>query len=257
MFKLAVIPILGLLMLSAPKFSTFSNFALEIDGKSAGSIKGVEGGSTQKEVKLELGIGPGKELQDWVNLAFANKPVPKTAIAHACNQKFESMVVQELEDAHITEVRFPALDASSREPAYLTVKIAPQRVSYTKGSGKVVSPRSKEQPSRFSLDIPGLPSARVSKVESFSWKVSTKEHSTVSDLKIHVPSTDLPSWRRAAKAKRRIAKGVLTLSTPDHVCKVDLHGMTVKAVSPTADRAPTFPAELAVESLTLDCRPNG
>ena len=255
MFKLAFIPVVGLLTLLAPKFPiTSANYALEIDGQSAGQIKKIEGGSTDKDVKLHLGMGQGKAMQEWVNLAFSNKPVPKTAIAHACNVNFESMFTQELVGAHITEVGFPALDGSSKEPAYLTVKLRATQIHLKKGNGKVVGSPRKEQPTSFSLDIPGLPSGRVAKIAPFSWKASSSGRSTVSDLNVDLPSTVVSPWLEAAKAKRNIGKGGLTLTTPDQVCRVNLHGVKVNAVRPPAKGAPTFAAKLGVESLSLDCR---
>lgn len=92
-----------------------------------------------------------------------------------CDYKFESKAEREFFNALITEVTLPAADASSKEPAYLTVKFKPELTRFKKGSGKAVESGaiSKTQQkiwtsSGFRLEISDLDCTRVNKVDSFT-----------------------------------------------------------------------------------------
>jgi hypothetical protein len=77
-------------------------------------------------------------------------------------------------NALLTETTIPALDAASKEPAYLTVKFAPEytRTSKPEGKGDYGKYGKNEQkvflPANFKLEIPGLDCSKVNKIESFT-----------------------------------------------------------------------------------------
>jgi hypothetical protein len=76
--------------------------------------------------------------------------------------------------ALVTEVTFPACDAASKDPLFLTIVISPESSEYVPGGGKVVLPVSAKQKkwlaSNFRVSVGGLPTQRVSKVDALTVK---------------------------------------------------------------------------------------
>ena len=67
----------------------------------------------------------------------------------------------------------PALDGSSKDPAPLTVKFAPEEVQRKKASGRVAgrTERAKQfLPSNFRLELDGLDCTKVAKIDAFTVK---------------------------------------------------------------------------------------
>ncbi len=89
-------------------------------------------------------------------------------------------------NALLTETTIPACDASSKEPAYLTLKFAPELTRSQPGTGKLDGAAEKKQkpwtPSAFRLAIDGLPCNRVSKIESLTIKQLVTE-SAIGDIR--------------------------------------------------------------------------
>ncbi len=183
-------------------------FAISLDGgESIGYLKSVKGlsgkSSGDTPTTMEIGMGMGKGLVDWTNAFFKSQPQPKTAVIHACNANYESMATRELINTHITEVSFPKLDASSKDPAYMTIKLRPEKIQYKKGDGNVVSGRVGEKhkdwlAANFRVEVGGLPCKRVTKVESFSLKQrvlrtksSTRRASASVPTKVEIPNLKL------------------------------------------------------------------
>lgn len=130
---------------------------------------------SQNKVVFMAGAGMSEGFYDWIRASFDNKPIRKSGEIHACDVNFKSMWIREFTDAHISEVTFPSLDGSSKEPCYMMIKLDPERVTYKKGDGKVVegqiAPATKKwQCSNFTVEIGELPCTRVAKVDSFTWK---------------------------------------------------------------------------------------
>lgn len=160
---------------------TTANYAFEIDGLSAGTLKGFEGGWAETaevtaaggpeafarkvqgnlkygDVKFSLGLGQSKATVDWLNLAYAHKPVPKTAIAHACNVSFESMFEQTFTNLWISEFKPPKLDANGKDYVFgdftcVVDNVKPQKGSGKKVEGKVGEKMSLWQVANFDIEI--------------------------------------------------------------------------------------------------------
>jgi len=177
---------------------TAGRFALDVGGKMAGYIKSVAGGNIKGEVAVhqlgpdnvqkkhlatithepftvEVGMGMTEALYEWIQASFDKGHVTHNGEVVAANFNYEAQSARIFYDAHIAEVTIPALDGSSKEPAYMTVKIDPERIRYEKRTGDklqsdigVTTKKWLCSNWRFTLDP--LPCNRVAKIDSFTWK---------------------------------------------------------------------------------------
>jgi hypothetical protein len=169
---------------------------LELDGSDAGSPRSVEGGDPYGEV-VQVAVGAGSvsgkriaavhyadiaietelvptgPLADWIRATLGGNLLRHSGaiVEHDQNYRETSRLI--FHDAVIHEVEFPALDANRRDPAYLTVRLTPEKTERKAGSGAVQPKnpgmiRSAKQPriSNFQLQIDGLDAKRVSEVGS-------------------------------------------------------------------------------------------
>lgn len=187
---------------------TAGKFALDLDGDFAGWIQSVEGGQASADVVVEkvgadliqhkhiagvkyedisvnCGTSMSKSFYEWIQASLDHqvKRVNSGAIITA---DFNMKEVGRLNffQALITEVGFPALDASSKEAAKMTVKFAPEYTrQQAKTGGAVQSQLGKGQqkkwlPSNFRLQIEGLDDAcrHVNKIEGLTIKQKVVEN---------------------------------------------------------------------------------
>jgi hypothetical protein len=176
--------------------SAATGFAFILDGsKTVGYLKSFSGGAVSADVIHEaIGpdgfakkhIGPPRyqeftvqvdmsmtnDLYDWINASWQLRRQRKSGAVVAHDFNYQARSRREFFSALITEVGFPACDAVSKDPSYLTVKFAPEYTRYAKASGKIAATVSKTQkvwlPSNFRLTIDGLDCSRVTKIDGFS-----------------------------------------------------------------------------------------
>jgi hypothetical protein len=216
-------------------------FALELQGAPAGFLRAASGGDAEGQVVttgggsstvsnkhiasvrisdlvLEVGAGMEPAVYDWIAKAWDQKNERVSGAVVLADYNFNVMARREFQDALITETSLPALDASSKEPAFLTVKLAPELVRLSKAGGTVPSTlAAKQRPwlcSNFRLEIPGLDCARVKKIDPF--RVGNKVTAdnageergrrlepaafSVSDLVITMPESSAETWRDWAQS---------------------------------------------------------
>ena len=177
-----------------------SHFALELDGsKAVGFLRSVEGGNAvgevvhevgsagyyqkkhignvkYEEITAEFGIGMSKDVYDWISSTLKGNRDQERKSGAILTADFNYAVKarRSFTDAIITEVGFPALDASSKDAAFMTVKLAPDQTVDSVGSGQLASPAKQQQklwlPSNFKLEIKGLPTGKVNKVDAITIK---------------------------------------------------------------------------------------
>ena len=175
------------------------NYSLVLDGVKCGFIKYVDGGHATAEVineasgssyyvkkhlaqpkyedfVLEVGLQLEKPVYEWITGSWKGNYQRKNGAIIATDYKQEAKSQHEFFNALITETTIPACDASSKEPAFITLKLAPEYTRVIKASGKVGVGLTKSQkqwlPSNFRLEIDGLDCTKVSKVDSFTVKQS-------------------------------------------------------------------------------------
>lgn len=209
---------------------------LELQGTAAGVLRSASGGDPEGQVVtsssgvssvpnkhiasirftdliLEVGAGMEPAVYDWIAKAWDQKSERTSGAVVLADYSFNVQARREFQEGLITETSLPALDASSKEAAFLTVRIAPEAVRISKGGGTVPSTlATKQRPwlcSNFRLEIPGLDCTRVKKVEPIRVGIkAVAEHAgeervgrlqpgaySVSDIVITLPESSADTWR--------------------------------------------------------------
>jgi hypothetical protein len=168
-----------------------------VDGKFAGFIKKVSGGTVKGELvkhnlgtsfyqkkhlatiaheplTIEVSMGMGQPFWDWVKASFDKGFVQKNCELMAADFNHKVQAVRAFNDAYISEVTVPTCDGSSKEPGYFTVKIDPNTIRYEPGDGSEIkgdenANAKKWLCSNFRFKLGDLPCDRVAKIESFKW----------------------------------------------------------------------------------------
>jgi tail tube protein gp19 len=176
--------------------ATSGRFLLNLDGVSS-SLKSVEGGGIRAEVIVETAvpesftrkhIGPpryeditiqcglamAKPLLEWIRATLDLESPRKSGSVVTLDANLNARSERQFTDALISEVGFPASDASSKEAAYLTLKFAPEFTKSVKASGKPALPKEPAQKeflvSSFRLELDGLDCSKVNKIDPFTIK---------------------------------------------------------------------------------------
>ena len=216
---------------------TGGRFAMVLDGETQGYVKKSSGGFVKGEVAthqpggesiyakkslvtttveplvVEVGLDMGPGYMEWIKRSFAGELPTRNAEIVACDSEGRVMARRELINVVITEVTFPTLDGSSKEAAYVTVTMAPEKVKYSKGDGsQMAAPKASATKrwlsSNFRIELGDLPTKRVSKIDSFTWKrdvvkdeVGTFREPTrslgqiwVPDLELTISNADVREW---------------------------------------------------------------
>jgi hypothetical protein len=188
---------------------TAGKFALEIDNCSAGWVFSAEGGNRVGEVVIEklsqehhvrkhiggvkyeditivCGIGMSKGFWEKLKASFDDNVKRFDGAIHICDYDGNIKRSLEFHQALVTEIGFPALDASSKDAAKLTLKLSPEWTNTLKGSGRISVPefplgkgqQKRWLPSNFRLRIDGLEKAceYVNKIEALTFKQKIVEN---------------------------------------------------------------------------------
>ena len=198
------------------------NFALELDGKHAGWLLSAEGGHAVAEVIEErtegsllhkkhiggvkyeditvtfgLGMGPG--LFDWLKGTFDGKAPRKNGAIVAADFNYKETSRLHFFGALVTEIGFPALDATSKEPAYMVLKFSPDFTQSAPPSPTPLPPPAAGQkkwlPSNFKITIDGLDTSRVNKIEALTIKQKVTENAVgeMRDYEQEATSVEVPN----------------------------------------------------------------
>ena len=179
-------------------------YSLVLDGFDCGIVSKVGGGGISAEVvkfaqsteylerkhlgnlkyegfDISCGLAMGEPLKAWIQQTLDAAHTKKNGSLQSMN--FNREVVQEREfmNALITEVGFPKLDASSKEPGQLTVKWQPEYIRAKKGGkDKVTKPVKGNQkqfkPENFRITLDGCDNASkfVKTIDALTIKQTTK-----------------------------------------------------------------------------------
>jgi phage tail-like protein len=174
------------------------NFGLEMDGKPSGWLYSAEGGMPNTEVVMEK-LGPDHELHKhisglkyedltitfgtgmssnfwkWIQASFDRDYTRKNGAIVAADYNYKETSRLSFYQALCSELTFPGLDASSKDPCRVTCKVTPEytKMQLTpKGSKQDYVSDNKDQnkqhrwsPANFRLNIDGTDCSRVFKVE--------------------------------------------------------------------------------------------
>jgi phage tail-like protein len=195
-------------------------FHLEIDGIKVGTIRNLDGGGVKADVltyqhgeggdtwrqlgrtkyeefKITSGLVAGGELWKWINECMSGNPKRRNGALLAADYEYVEKARREFSEALIAEVAFPKFDAHDKNPANVVVTVSPEKMTYAKGSGKVLDQKddaSQKQKAvsscNFTFNVQGFDSAckRVNKVDGFSVKCKIIEHQVSTRLEsVKVP----------------------------------------------------------------------
>ncbi|HEY2946882.1 MAG TPA: hypothetical protein VGJ53_00545 [Micromonosporaceae bacterium] len=144
-----------------------------------------------EEFGLPVGVAMSQELFGWVAGSWGAQPGKRDGAVLTLDHNLNIKTEAAFSGALITETTIPALDASSKDAGYLTVRFQPEQIDISAGGGKLSLAMSKQKlwrTSNFRLEIDGLDCTRVSKIDSFTVKREV------------VPATPpSPTTRRAAR----------------------------------------------------------
>ena len=126
-----------------------------------------------EEVSFKIGL-PSKGVYDWIATTLAGQFTRKTFWLSTLDANFVEVARRQFNNALISEIGFPALDGSSKDAAYLTIKIAPESIEDRPASGKTVTLDASKQKtwlqSNFRLELKPVATSRVSKIDAFTIK---------------------------------------------------------------------------------------
>lgn len=191
----------------AARGHTPGKFAFEFGGTKAGWLQSVEGGHAVADVVIEklgvdiiaqkhiagvkyeditvnCGTGMSKAFYEWIKASFDRKHKRNDGAIHVADGDGNIISTMDFFHGLISEVGFPALDASSKDAAKMTIKISPEYTRHKAGSGKVdpsgysvgKGEQKKWLPSNFRLTIGGLTCTHVNKIEAITLKQKVVEH---------------------------------------------------------------------------------
>jgi phage tail-like protein len=147
------------------------------DGLSRKHIAGVK----YEDISISCGTGMSKGFYEWVKSSFDRKYARKNGAIIAADFDYKELSRRDFSNALISEIGFPALDASSKDAAKMTIKFSPESTRYKAGSGsqlKFSDPKIQKKwlPANFRLKIDGLDCTRVNKIEAITVKQKNVEN---------------------------------------------------------------------------------
>ncbi len=191
-------------MASQPTARVYSaaHFVLELgERERVGFLKSVEGGGYKAEhiayqggvghevykqvskpkledIKLQVGMAMSEVFYQWISAFFAGEVLRKHGAIIAGDFHYKERARRNFFDALIAEVGFPALDASNKNPCYMSVTLTPERMDFVRGSGAELDATVGNMvqklwtASKFRFEIDGLQEAcrRIHKVDAFTIK---------------------------------------------------------------------------------------
>jgi hypothetical protein len=177
-------------------------FSIELDGASAGWIKGVSGGIPSADIVIEkigadhiakkhianvkyedisvnCSIGMSKGFYEWVKASFDKAAVHRNGSVVGNTNGLKQKSSGDFTNALISEFTVPALDASSKDAAKMTIKFRPESTTVRQRQGKSTLPAPGQNlHGNWKLEIDGIDTRRVSSIDSFTIKQGFAENQT-------------------------------------------------------------------------------
>jgi hypothetical protein len=185
---------------------TSGHFELLIDGHaSTAYLKSVDGGFAKAQLvdepvgpsnerikhtsvvdidpfTIDFGISGANDILRWIQGSWNKKYGRRNGTVSHANFNLKKTFEHEFREALITETSFPALDGSSKEAAYMKIKVQPEYVRAKKLAGNEVAKgnlglkQKMWMASGFRLNIDGIDETRyTNKVEAFTIKQGIKK----------------------------------------------------------------------------------
>jgi phage tail-like protein len=190
--------------MAAKKGFTPGHYALDVDGKVWAMIKscelpGIEGDVAEYQLatdnfatkavtnfkysaaKLEISLAQGKDLWTWLESAINKQSRFAQCAVILADADLNAMNRVDMEDVYITELGFPAFDASSKELASISVSLRPTRVRFSDASGKIQGNAGTGKlknygTNNFELQLGSFDPGKVKKVDAFKFENKVTEN---------------------------------------------------------------------------------
>jgi hypothetical protein len=278
---------------------------LELDGAQVGALKSVDGGEIVAEVVVEpigqepfakkhlggvryeelvlgLDLGTAGSVFTWIADSWNGQATPRDGAVVETDAKLAPQARREFRHALITETTIPTLDAASKAPAQLTVKLAPEEITRKKAGGaagqKLGAKQKQWLASNFRLELDGLETKTVSKIDAFTVKqtiaadgvgdvrISRREPGKLEfpNLRITFGQASLQSWsdwfddfvvkgENTDDKEKNGAIVFLDATLKQELGRIELKNVGIFALrrQPSTEQVARVTAELYVESMEL------
>jgi hypothetical protein len=176
---------------AVPKTFTAGFFTVSLDGGTPELVQAVEGGDLVGVVESTPVVGgvPNKRLAGdpvpellsfrfppgsptlatWIGSAFPPAVETRDGAVTYGNDKAQGVAERTFQDALVTRVVFPKLDAASKDPASILLLVQPAATIYGVGSAGVLPVNVKQKSStlgNFRLAIDGLDTSQVAIIDA-------------------------------------------------------------------------------------------
>ena len=214
-----------------------AHYALDIAGAPVEALKAVSGLDMLADIALEaplpgtmpgkhvagvrwapgkasIGMGMGQGMYEWMKASFEQGVATAGGTLAVADVNFRERSVLAFDDALLTSITLPRLDASTKDAGAFEIEFAPGRVRVAKGDGSDIRATlgARQQPwlcSSFRFELGTLPCARVASIESFTWLCTPTAATvfqpsggptiTVPDLRLSISAADYDAWAQAAE----------------------------------------------------------
>ena len=127
-----------------------------------------------EDISVQIGTSMPAGLFDWIATSWGAKPSARDGAVLRADAAFTVRSERRFRNAYIAETSFPALDAASKAPGRLTVRVVPSLIEPDTDPGEKLQSTIGQKLSKlwltsnFELAISGLDCTRVSRIEPFS-----------------------------------------------------------------------------------------
>ena len=297
-----------------------AHFMLELDGSDVkGVIRSVGGGGVKSEImtyqmgdnhdlwrqiakpkyediKLEFSMSLSNAFYEWIKSFFEGKVERKTGAIVAGDFQFNERARRQFDNAIISEITFPKLDGSDKNPVYMSATIVPETLRFAPPSNATLDPqvgtlRQKLWTAsnfRLNLDDGALATstARCTKIDSFTIKQQVHEYHSgdqrdplrvpgileFPNITFYLPEADIKPFEDhytkfgIGGQRQRSPRLTGSIEMKDHasteLCTVKLEGIdianiTSDKVEAGTDNIKETKVEISVEKMSFDYQAHG
>jgi hypothetical protein len=241
-----------------------------VAGKRLGPVR-------YEEVVIETGLGMGAALHDWITRAWSGEaPLGQAAVA-ITDADGVVRTIRHFDDARLTQVTFPALDAASKDAGWLRIRLQPGQTRTESPTDKAALDVSglravKWLTLAFRLSVDGMERAgMVVQIDPFGFRQPVpadavgpqKPYTAIappsfSNLRITVPEREAAPW--LAWHEDAVVKGnsgpssersgqitLLDQAMKQQIGRIELHNLGIFRVAPMRQEPGTVVTHVVVE----------
>jgi hypothetical protein len=220
-------------------------------------------------VTLETSFTPDTPITDWVKTTWGSPGTLRTIEIRAKGPNGTSIRTLTLQNAKIIETRLPALSKSSSDSGLITVKVDAKKIVREQPGAQVgTGPLKSFKLSNFDLDISGLDTSKVQRIEPIVVKTPSAANVDFPTITLVLPEADADEWVEwfedfvvaGNNSDSKEKEGTLALLDVNMkpVAHIDLYGIGIRRVAPTPIASAPNPAvasvtvELYVEQMKMN-----